>query len=218
MLHVKYKKTENDRIILEFPQSKVIYLEHNSTTPDELILELRIKNQGSFEYKIPTMKFLDYSINELNKQHLVILLPLYLLKLRREINREQSKENALKLKALINEGILKTIEDNEKAGNITHEDVIVLIALLERLYKHLYGNIKKFKEEGVNEMLSEKLILDVDRILYNKELELEKREEKKALEIAENLLDLGIPIEQIKIATKLSISKIKKLQKQKQNQ
>jgi len=218
LLHVKYKKTENDRIILEFPQSKVIYLEHNSTTPDELILELRIKNQGSFEYKIPTMKFLDYSINELNKQHLVILLPLYLLKLRREINREQSKENALKLKALINEGILKTIEDNEKAGNITHEDVIVLIALLERLYKHLYGNIKKFKEEGVNEMLSEKLILDVDRILYNKELELEKREEKKALEIAENLLDLGIPIEQIKIATKLSISKIKKLQKQKQNQ
>ena len=42
--------------------------------------------------------------------------------------------------------------------------------------------------------------------------------EEKAEEIAENLLDLGIPIEQIKIATKLPLSTIKKLQKQKQSQ
>ena len=189
---LKYKKVENNRIILEFPQSKVIFLEHNSNTPDTVVLELNFRNQGKFEYNIPTMKFLNYSIEELNKQHLVILLPLYLLKLRKEIEKEQSKNNALKLKTLINDEIIKTIEDNEKAGNITHDDTIVLIGLLEKLYTHLYGSIKKFKEEGVKDMLTEKLILDIDRVMYKAEKEKEKAEkeaeEKKALEIAKNSL------------------------------
>jgi len=211
---LKYKKVENDRIILEFPQSKIIFLEHNSNTPDMVVLELQFKKQGKFEYKIPTMKFLNYSIEDLNKQHLVILLPLYLLKLRKEIEKEKSSENAVKLKALINDGIIKTIEDNEKAGNITHEDTIVLIGLLEKLYTYLYGSIKKFKEEGVKDMLSEKLILDIDRVMYKAEKDKEKAEEKAKLEIAKNMLDGGMAIEQVVNFTKLPLNKIKRLQKQ----
>jgi len=219
---LKYKKTEGNRIILEFPQSKVIFLEHNKNTPDTVILELNFKNQGTFDYKVPTVKFLDYSIDDLNKQHLVILLPLYLLKLRREIEKEQSTENALKLKLLINDGIIKSIEDNEKAGNITHDDTIILIGLLEKLYTHLYGGIKKFKEEGVKDMIAEKLILKTDRIIYEKDRiihENEKKiriaEEKAKLEVAKNMLNVGMTIEQIEDLTKLPLSKIKKLQKQK---
>ena len=212
---MKYKKVEKDRIILEFPQSKIIFLEHNSNTPDTVILELDFKNQGKFEYKIPAMKFLDYSIDDINKQHLVILLPLYLLKLRKEIEKEQSKENALKLKLLINDGIIKSIEDNEKAGNITHDDTIVLIGLLEKLYKHLYGNIKKFKEEGVKDMITEKLILDTDRIMYEKDKEIRASEEKAKLEVAKNMLDDGMTVDQVAKLTKLPLSKIKRLQKMK---
>jgi len=213
---LKYRKTENDRITLEFPQSKVIYLEHNSNTPDEVILELIFGKQGKFEYTIPTMKFLDYSIEELNNQNLVILLPLYLLKLRKEIEKEQSRENALKLKALINDGIIKSIEDNEKAGNITHEDVFILIGLLEKLYNHLYGGIKKFKEEGVNDIMAEKLILDRDILIHERDRaikEAEKREERKALEIAQNLLNSGMTIEQAAQLTNLPLKKIKGLKK-----
>ena len=212
---LKYRKTESDRIILEFPQSKVIFLEHSSTTPDEVILELSFGKQGSFEYRIPAMKFLDYSIDELNNQKLVILLPLYLLKLRREIEKEQSTENALKLKALINDGIIRSIEDNETAGNITHDDTIILIGLLEKLYTHLYGGIKKFKEEGVKDMIAEKLILKTDRIIYEKDKEIQISQEKKALEIAKNMLDGGMTIDQAAKFTKLPLSKIKGLQKQK---
>jgi len=228
---LKYKKVEPDRIILEFPQSKVIYLEHNSNTPDTVVLELDFKNQGKFEYKIPAMKFLDYSIDELNKQHLAILLPLYLLKLRREIEKEQSTENALKLKALIGDGIIKSIEDNEKAGNITDYDVVILIGLLEKLYNHLYGGIQKFKEEGVKDMISDKLILDVDIAMYERDKaiqKLEKAEEKakklekkaikleeKALKIAQNMLDSGMAVEQIQNLTELPLNKITGLRKKK---
>jgi hypothetical protein len=213
---LKYKKVEQDRIILEFPQSKIIFLEHNTNTPDNVILELRFKNQDSYEYTVPTMKFLSYSIDELNTQNLVVLLPLYLLKLRKEIEKDKSKENAIKLKTLINDGIIKSIEDNEKAGNITYDDTRVLIDLLGKLYTHLYGNIKKFKEEGVKDMITEKLILDSDIVRYEAERKAEKlakkREENAKLEIAKNLLAMGMTIEQIKNATNLPLNKIKGLQ------
>ena len=183
-------------------------------------MELKFKNQGKFEYKIPTMKFLNYSIEELNKQHLVILLPLYLLKLKKEIEKEQSTENAIKLKTLINDGIIKSIEDNEKAGNITYDDTIVLIGLLKKLYTHLYGNIKKFKEVGVNEMIIEKLILDSDKIIYKYEKrekqlisEVEKREEKAKLETAEEMILNNEPLGKIIKYSKLSEKKIRQLAK-----
>jgi len=166
------------------------------------------------------MKFLNYSIEELNKQHLVILLPLYLLKLKKEIEKEQSTENAIKLKTLINDGIIKSIEDNEKAGNITYDDTIVLIGLLKKLYTHLYGNIKKFKEVGVNEMIIEKLILDSDKIIYKYEKrekqlisEVEKREEKAKLETAEEMILNNEPLGKIIKYSKLSEKKIRQLAK-----
>jgi len=235
---VKYKKTEDDRIILKFPQSKIIYLEHTKNTPDSVVLELDFGKQGKFEYKVPTMKFLSYSIADLNEKHLVILLPLYLLKLRKEIEKEQSKKNALALKQLINEGIIKSIEDNERAGNITHDDYIVLLGLLGKLYAHLYGNIQIFKEEEVNSMVTEKLILDTDKLILDVDIAMYERDkaiqqtriaegkaakadkkakklEAKALKTAQNMLDSGMTIEQIQSLTELPLSKIQKLQKKK---
>ena len=138
---LKYRVAGSDRIILEFPKSKVIFLNHTKNTPDEVILELRFGEGESYEYKIPTMKFLEHSIEALDRQKMVILLPLYLLKLRREIEKEQSRKTALELKTLINEKIIGTIEANEEAGQITHDDTVVLIGLLRQLYAYLYGTI-----------------------------------------------------------------------------
>ena len=62
---------------------------------------------------------------------------------------------------------------------------------------------------------------DVVNMLYrewNLDDALEVRAEERAEEIAENLLDLGMTLEQIKKLTKLPLSTIKRLKKQKQNQ
>jgi hypothetical protein len=156
---LKYRKILGARIVLEFPEPKIIVLEHNSKTADEVVLELDFRGQGSFEYKVPVMKFLDYSIEELDEKHMVILLPLYLLKLRREANKNPTRENALKLKNLIECGIIPTIEKNEKAGNISHEDCVVLFDLLKLLYEYLYRRIEAFEKEEVDSMITERLVL-----------------------------------------------------------
>ena len=70
---------------------------------------------------------------------------------------------------------------------------------------------EKFKTEGVKDMLSQKLILDVDRAISKAE----KEKEKSKLEIARNLLGMGMTEEQVKNATNLPLSKIKRLQKKK---
>ena len=71
-------------------------------------------------------------------------------------------------------------------------------------------------------MISQKLILDIDKIRYKAEKreqklikDAEKREEKGKLEVAQNLLDSGMTVEQIKNLTNLPLTKIKSLQKQK---
>jgi hypothetical protein len=60
-------------------------------------------------------------------------------------------------------------------------------------------------------MLSEKLILKSDRIIYEAEKRAEKREEKRALEIAKKMLDDGIPIGNIHKTTGLDIETIQSL-------
>jgi hypothetical protein len=180
---LKHKIIERDRIILNFPTPKIIFLEDNSQTPDSVKLILNFQEQGQAEYNVPAIKFLSYTIEELNNQRMIILMPLYLLKLRKEIQAAKSKgtlkESASALKNLLNNGIIKSIRDNEQSGNITSEDAFVLREMLDRLYKYLYGDIKEFEEEGVGAMLEEKLIFDAEIKIYEAKKEADKEAEKK---------------------------------------
>ena len=214
---MKNKEIGKDKIKLKFPEPRVIYLEHSSSTPDKITLELDFPHQDSHEYKVPTMKFLKYSIEELNQQNMVILLPLYLLKLRKEIDKNPTEENAKILEELINEGIIKSIDENCKVGNITPEDAKVLINLLKKLYDYLYENVEILKEKEVAHMLAERLILEVEVAKEIGEEIGEARGEArgKALEkedVARELLDMGMDIEQIMRATKLPYNSIQNLQ------
>jgi len=134
------------------------------------------------------MKFLTYSVDELCEKNMTILLPLYLLKLRRETDNakkrtEKNREAALRdvaknLKKLIETSILPAIAESEKAGNITHSDAFELLSLLDRLYDYLYGSINEFKDEEANIMLA-----DVLELKYDAELaEVEARHEERLME------------------------------------
>ena len=196
-----------DKITLKFPQPKIILLEHNSNSPNEIVLELDFGLRGKIDFTVPTVKFLEYSIDELNAQRMVILLPLYLLKLRRgiekAINQGTVRKNAQALKDLINDNILKTIDENEKAGHIDGYDAYVLAGLVKKLYDHLYGNIKEFEEEGVKSALEDMLLVDYEEEIIN-----------AVSEIATTLLGRGMSPSEVADITKLPVSRVEKLQLQ----
>jgi len=168
---LRHQTVHNNKISLPFPTPVIIFLEHTDTTPDEVILELDFGKSGKFDYTVKAMKFLNYSVKELCEKNLTILLPLYLLRLRRETEnakkRKTQKEATLreiakKLKELINENILPAIVESEKSRNITNSDAFELLSLLDRLYNYMYGNINEFKDEEANNMLSDILELKYD--------------------------------------------------------
>ena len=200
------KQRINDGVItLSFPQPKIIYLEHWRTAPDEVVLELDFWGQGTSRYTVPTMKFLDYSVEELDKRRMAILLPLYLLKLRRKIKNAKEKGTAgqyvEEIRSLLNVDILGTLSQNLDAGNITHRDIHALLNLLIRLYNHLYGEIKEFQDEGVKSVIDERLVLETD-ILVTETME----------SAAKGMLLEGMDVAAIERATKLPIERILKIQ------
>jgi len=168
---LRHQTTHSNKITLPFPTPAIIFLEHTETTPDKVILELDFGENGKFDYAVKTMKFLTYSVEELCKKNMTILLPLYLLKLRREVDNAKKRKTqrkttlrkiAKKLKSLIEESVLPAIAESESLGNITHSDAFELLSLLERLYDYLYGSIPEFREEEANIMLSNILELKYD--------------------------------------------------------
>ena len=222
---LRNQAVHSNKISLPFPAPVIIFLEHTESTPDKVILELDFGEHGKIEYTVPAMKFLSYSVEDLCKKKMTILLPLYLLKLRREIenakHRKRKKEeiirqSAKRLKKLINEELLPAILENEKSGNITHSDTFEMLQLLSRLYKHLYGYIEEFRQEEVGNMLTDILELEYDVKL--EEALQEARQEasyKTYLEtqkqIARELKAEGVDIEIIAKTTKLAASEIEKL-------
>ena len=116
----------------------------------------------------------------------------------------------------MNESILKALFENEEAGNIPISDVYVLIGLIDILYDHLYGEVKEFQEEGVRNMLADKLYVKYEKEIEEAAKEAAKEATKelarKLENVAKNLLTKGLSPEDIAEATKLPIEKVRELQ------
>jgi len=238
---LRHQATQGNKITLPFPTPAIIFLEHTEVTPDEVILELDFGESGKFNYPVKAMKFLTYSVEALCEKNMVILLPLYLLKLRRETDnakkrKEKNREAALRqvaksLKTLIEKSILPAIAESERVGDITYSDSFELLSLIDRLYDYLYGNITEFKEEETNAVLANILELKYDARLAREVKEQVSEQVKKQVseqvkqaneqanerllkerrETARSLKEDGVPIAAIIKATKLPVYEIEKL-------
>jgi len=93
------------------------------------------------------------------KKRLDLLLPFYLLKFRRELQKksvgsEKQKEIASRMAALISD-IDRILERQSRENLISREDVSLLVNELSRMHIEVYGNYEEFKE--VNMTLMEKV-------------------------------------------------------------
>ncbi|MGN1179879.1 MAG: hypothetical protein ACI4SD_01605 [Suilimivivens sp.] len=169
-------KEENGIWVLEFPEPKIIYLYAEKDIPDEFLLQINFGTQGKFIYRVTTFKYQEVSTEELNERKMVILIPFKLLKLRKLLEKDRSKENLFALKNLIQNDIIGSIEENLAMGNITFQDAQKLKRYTHKLYEHIYAHYKEMEE--LNEMTDESLMLDIDIIEKRHETELYEIKEK----------------------------------------
>lgn len=159
---------------LYFPEAKIIYLFSKPQLPDQYCLNLDFGSQGSFSYNVTTFKLMDYTIEELNKKKMIILIPFVLLKFRDKFKKKRANEDILSLKRLIFDDIITSIDQNMNDKNITENDAYKLKRLTHRLYEHLFAHYPEMEE--LNEMTDEALILDIDILEDKYERLFEERE------------------------------------------
>lgn len=171
----RMRMTSDGMFCLRFPEPKIIYLYYQNEVPDLYTLKLDFGSQGTFDYNVPALKFLEITAEELNRKNMVILIPFYLLKLRKSIETARTPENLEALKSLILNDIIGSISKNLEAGNITQNDAQKLRQLTLMLYRHLYAHYEEM--EAVNDMTDESLILDIDIIEEKYETKIQKLHE-----------------------------------------
>ena len=165
---------------------------------------------------------------EIEKRNMVVLLPFYILKLRRTMQKDRSPEVLEQLKTLIFDDIITIINRQFNAEIITVSDANMLREFLLKLYNHLYADYNECKEGGVNEMVEDEIIFQTDVIIaettekVTKEVTQQvtkKLNDKYSKELAEKdriikayqLLAKHTPVDQIAKETGLSPEEIHKL-------
>lgn len=151
-----------DRIV--FPEPAIIYLADEEVLPDVYELEIDFGSQGVFRYRVPACNFIAMTLDEIEQKHMILLLPFYIMRLRKAMSRDRSPEMLNKLKKLIFNDIMGIINRQMSAGLLLVNDAMVLRRLLVKLYNHLYADYAECEEGGLNAMIDDELILDIDLV------------------------------------------------------
>ena len=91
---LEVKRKENDRFVVEFPASCVIYLRHGKKTKDKETVLVRMPDGRELEYAVPVVKSQEYDKEEIFKKKLYVLLPYYILRYEKQlllIEKEESR-------------------------------------------------------------------------------------------------------------------------------
>lgn len=210
-------KNKNEMTIY-LPKPYVIVLEQSKDVPDYYILNL-ILGDSELKYNCPVLKYWQYDLERLYKNNMYILLPVKLIEIRKQIQRIQRK----KIKIELGNPLIHKI----------HDDIIKLtgevLIYIKRVYDEGFIDIAEFNEFNVimenlisymnkelNEVFSEieEEVEQMVKTFYDPEVEkrgIEKGIEKGKLEIAKNLLNMNMSIEDIINATGLTAEEVLKL-------
>ena len=100
-------KSRNDADVLHFPEPRIIYLYNHKNVSDTKEILLDFGTQGTFTYRVPVFKLLEYTVEELSRKNMIILIPFMMLKLRDKIKKRRTMENMKALQTLIFDDIIK---------------------------------------------------------------------------------------------------------------
>ncbi len=154
-----------ETLTVTFPNTAVLYLRTYQKTPDKMKYVI-VTPGGTVQYDIPIMKIQKYSLGDIFKKHLLILIPFYIFSHEQsfpEYNSSEQKLSELKTEYHI---ILERLDKLEQAGMIGAFDKRTIIELSGDVIKEIaqkYENVQK----GVGDMMSGALIETSARTILN---------------------------------------------------
>ena len=158
---------EDDRAVLRFPDSAVLFLRHSSNSPDKLKVKLIMPDGGEANYTVPVVKVQNYTKEEIFNKNLLFFIPYYILRFEQRM-KEIDKEEA-EVQKLVDDykDIYNRLLGLEALEQIDYNYLYDLIALTSRLIEVVARDSDNIKREvtlmgggKVLEMESEKIHSD----------------------------------------------------------
>ena len=197
---------------VEFPKSAVLFLRSTSTTPDEMKIEIHTPG-GSVRYKVPTIKVKAYTLEEIKRKKLYILIPFYLFNLEKDLKRfEQSEEQ---FKELLNTytGIQTQLEQAVQKGELQSVTCAVIRDLSNKVAQNLaskYENVKR----GIGDIMGGR-VLELDALKIRDEGRAEGRAEGRVegvRDLVSKLLKMGHTPTEISTFTEIPVKMIEEIE------
>ena len=145
MQHCETEQDAAGEMILRFPRSVVLYPEKNRKIPDRLRCRIIFQDDSEHTYQVPTVKMQDYTLEEIQKKHLILFLPYVLLRLRPQLE----SRNGIKkeeLTSLVN-SVIVILNEEVQLGNITELQQKDILELFNRASKKIFTHYPEYQRE-----------------------------------------------------------------------
>lgn len=159
--HEHAEKNEQGYVI-KFPESAVLYLRHNSNTPDILNVSVEMPGGQTVHYSTKVVKVQNYTKDEIFQKHLLIFVPYYLMRYEDmfdEIDNDKDKRNEFLAEC---EDLRNRIKNETEGNDVLYADLINLIIKVSNhmLVEHskTKKGVKNIMGGKILELSSEKLI------------------------------------------------------------
>ena len=158
-------KVTEETLTVTFPNTAVLYLRAYKKTPDKMKYVI-VTPGGTVQYDVPIMKVQAYSLDDIFKKRLLLLIPFYIFS--HEKNFPEYNSNKQKLAELKAEyrDILERLDELERWGVIGAFDKSVIIKLSGDVIEAIarkYENVQK----GVGDMMRGPMIETEAKMILN---------------------------------------------------
>ncbi len=149
--HHAMESQRDGNLHLVFPEPVVIYLVDQDDIPPESTLRIDFQGQASISYRVRNFIYLRHSLEELGQKKLIVLIPFQVLRLRSLLYDSHGRLRSPDEKAFeqllktVKSDIIRAINTNLSAGNITAVDAGKLLDLTNNLYQQI---ILHYQERG----------------------------------------------------------------------
>ena len=176
MQHCEAEQDATGEMILRFPRSVVLYPEKNGKIPDRLRCRIIFQDDSEHTYQVPTVKMQDYSMEEIQKKHLILFLPYVLLRLRPQLE-SRNRINKEELTSLVN-SVIVILNEEVQLGNITELQQKDILELFNRASKKIFTHYPEYQREVSS--MTELKIKTLSMQLAEKDEQLAEKDEQLA--------------------------------------
>lgn len=138
---------KEDMMVLRFPESTVLYLRHNSNTPDHLQVKLILPGGQEAVYQIETVKVQKYSKQEIFDKKLLFFIPYYILKFEKRLQEIDESPEQLENLCTEYEDIYERLQTLQEQKEIDSLYLHNLVNLTVRLVRYVAGKTRHVKSE-----------------------------------------------------------------------